>query len=136
KGWVDELQLLVDEKLAAQAPNRHTIFDDDHEFDSGSGVTLTELSSVQIKNLAMLGKVWGFLKYHHPAVTSGHHHWDYDLFRVLPDVLAAPDQTTALNAISAWIANLEPVLPCTICATLDTSDLSLRPDLAWLTDTS
>ena len=135
--WVDDLQLIVDNGPAAAAPNRvPTVLDSDHQFDNGSGITLTTLSSTQIANLATLAKVWGFVKYHHPAVTSGRHHWDYDLFRVMPDVLAAPDQTTALNAISTWIANMEPVSSCTACATIDTSDLSLSPDLAWLADAS
>ena len=48
---------------------------------------LNELTPVQTRNLAKLGKVWGFLKYHHPQITSGTRHWDYDLFRVLPKVL-------------------------------------------------
>jgi hypothetical protein len=61
----------------------------DRQFDAGSGIVISELSNTQIGNLALLGKVWGFLKYHHPAVTSGTRHWDYDLFRVLPGVLSA-----------------------------------------------
>ena len=112
----------------AAAPKRvPTVLDSDHQFDNGSGITLTTLSSTQIANLVTLAKVWGFVKYHHPAVTSGQHHWDYDLFRVMPDVLAAPDQTTALNAISTWIANLEPVSSCTACATIDTQRLVAEP---------
>lgn len=75
--------------------------------------------------------VWGFLKYHHPAVTSGQHHWDYELFRIMPQVLAAPDQASALAAISKWIANFGPVAPCTDCATL-----ALNTNLGWLSDTS
>lgn len=134
KGWVDDLQLLVDGKPVAQAPNRHTIFDDDHEFDGGSGVTLSELSDVQIKNLALLGKVWGFLKYHHPAVTSGRRHWDYDLFRVLPQVLAAGDSVAANTAISNWIDSLGSLVECTACATLDAGDLYMGTNLDWIAD--
>src|ERR1035441_6066572 len=135
--WVDDLELLVDGVPVAQAPNRGlTVLDTDHQFDNGSGVALTTFSNTQIANLATLAKVWGFLKYHHPAVTSGQHHWDYDLFRVMPQVLAASDQATALAAISAWIANLGPVSPCTNCATLVANDLALNTNLSWLTDTS
>lgn len=86
------------------------------QFDYGSGIVLTTLSDTQIANLATLAKVWGFLKYHHPAVTSGQHHWDYDLFRAMPQVLAAPDQATALAAISTWIDSLGPVAPCSLGA--------------------
>ncbi len=85
KVWVDDLRLLVDGKPVWEAPKvvrPKTPLDLDHEFDTGSGVVISKLTPVQIENLAMLGKVWGFLKYHHPAVTTGTRHWDYDLFRV------------------------------------------------------
>jgi C-terminal processing protease CtpA/Prc len=135
--WVDDLELLVGGVPVAQAPNRvATALDNDHQFDNGSNIALTTLSDTQVTNLATLAKVWGFLKYHHPAVTSGQHHWDYDLFRILPQVLAATDQPTSLAAISTWVANLGSVSRCTNCATLVTDDLALRPDLSWLADTS
>jgi C-terminal processing protease CtpA/Prc len=138
KGWVDDLRLLVDGIPVAQAPNRvTTVLDTDHEFDSGSRIALTDLSTVQIKNLATLAKVWGFLKYHHPAITAGQHHWDYDLFRVLPQVLAAGDSAAANSAMSGWIANLGPVADCgAACASLNTGDLYLSTNLEWLQDES
>ncbi len=93
--WADDLQLLVDDKPIWEAPKVErpkTALDLDHEFDHGSGISVTQLSSAQVANLAILGKVWGFLKYHHPQIVAGQRHWDYDLFRVLPKVLAAADR--------------------------------------------
>jgi C-terminal processing protease CtpA/Prc len=89
---------------------------------------------VQIENLATLGKVWGFLKYHHPLVTGGQRHWDYDLFRVMPAILAAPDRVAANAALAKWIAGLGAPEPCNPCAKLLTADLHLRPALEWLDD--
>jgi hypothetical protein len=135
--WADDLQLLVDDKPIWEAPKVErpkTALDLDHEFDHGSGFSPSELSSVQIANLATLGRVWGFLKYHHPEVVSGKRHWDYDAFRVLPKVLAAADRPAANKAVLEWIAALGPVAKCDPCATLDEKDLALRPDLAWLSD--
>jgi hypothetical protein len=124
--WADDLQLLVDGQPVG-----------DHEFDSGSGITITSLSEIQIRNLATLAKVWGFLKYHHPAVTSGQHQWDYDLFRAIPAVLAAGDGPAANQAMAAWIAaRLGNVAPCSPCATFDTSDLYMGTNLDWLSDVS
>jgi hypothetical protein len=135
--WVDDLELLVDGVPVAQAPNRTlTILDTDHQFDNGSNIALKSLSDVQIANLAVLARVWGFLKYHHPAVAAGKHHWDYDLFRMMPQVLSAADQSSALAAMSTWIANMEPVAACSPCATLVRSDLSLSPSMNWLGDTT
>src|SRR5205823_5094475 len=80
KVWADDLQLLVDGKPVWDAPKferKKTSLDGEHEFDAGSRITISELTKTQIENLALLGKVWGFLKYHHPSVVSGQRHWDY-----------------------------------------------------------
>ncbi len=77
----------------SQAPKierPQTALDRDHQFDSGSGIALQELTPIQIDNLALLGKVWGFLKYYHPAITAGQKHWDYELFRITPPYLQPP----------------------------------------------
>ena len=135
--WADDLRLLVDGKPIADVPRvepAKTIIDLDKEFDAGSGIALKELTKIQVANLSMLGKVWGFVKYHHPLVTSGKRHWDYDLFRILPRVLAATDEATARSAVNQWIAGLGPVPPCAPCAALVETDLHLRPSLTWLTD--
>jgi hypothetical protein len=139
KVWVDDLQLLVDGKPVWEAPKverKKTPFDIDHEFDSGSGITITELTKTQIENLAMLGKMWGFLKYHHPAVVSGQRHWDYDLFRVLPKVLAADKRETAEGALLDWIRGLGEIPACTNCITLDDKDLQQTPPTAWINQES
>jgi C-terminal processing protease CtpA/Prc len=137
RAWVDDLQLLADGVPVAQAaPRVVTPLDTDHEFDSGSKINLTALTGLQVQNLATLARVWGFLKYHHPAVTGGKHHWDYDLFRVMPQVLAAGSRDAALSAISGWIGALEAPSACTTCATLDPNNLHLAPDLDWIYDES
>ncbi len=61
-----------------------TVLDTDHEFDAGSKISLAGLSPLQIQNLEMLGKVWGFVKYHHPDIATGKSHWDYELFESCP----------------------------------------------------
>jgi len=135
KGWVDDLQLLVDGVPVAQAaPRVPTVFDNDREFDQGSGIHLVNLSELQIRNLATLGKVWGFLKYHHPAVTGGLHHWDYELFRIVPQILEAADTEAAVAAILAWVQRLSPIEECAPCANLNSSDLYLPPNVDWIGD--
>jgi C-terminal processing protease CtpA/Prc len=135
KTWADDLQLLVDGKPIWEVPKVErpkTSLDLDHEFDRGSGITLTQLSEIQIENLVALGKVWGFLKYHHPAIASGQRHWDYDLFRVLPRILVSPDRASANSAMHAWIAGLGGVNACTTCASLKQNDLYIGPQLDWI----
>jgi Peptidase family S41 len=135
--WVDDLQLLIDGKPIwdlAHVDIPLSGFELDHEFDKGSGINVGALSKVQINNLATLGKVWGFLKYHHPDITSGRRNWDYDLFRVLPKVLAASDRVAGNAALAQWVADMGAVASCSPCAMLDTADLHLRPDLKWIAD--
>jgi C-terminal processing protease CtpA/Prc len=137
KVWADDLRLLLDGRPLEQAPRVEqpkTVLDLDKEFNTGSGVALKSMSKTQVDNLAMLGKVWGFLKYHHPLITSGKRHWDYELFRVLPRVLAAADAAAARSVVQQWIASLGDVAVCTACASLDERELHLRPPLTWLTD--
>ena len=133
KAWADDLQILVDGRPLWETPRLTTILDRDHEYDGGSRIALSELSAVQIQNLVTAGKVWGFLKYHHPLIIAGERHWDYDLLRVLPAVLSAPNRVTANAALAKWIGGLGPVKPCA-CVKLDEKELHLRPRLAWLDD--
>lgn len=137
KVWADDLELLVDGKPIWELPQiklPETALDRDHQFDSGSGIAFHQLNAVQVENLATLGKVWGFLKYHHPQITSGARHWDYDLFRVLPSILAAPDRASANAALLQWIDGLGPIAPCKPCAKLIDKDLDFGPDLDWIAD--
>lgn len=139
KTWADDLQLLVDDKPIWEAPRTiplRTALELDHQFDEGSGISIRELSHVQIENLALLGKVWGFLKYYDSGVTEGRHHWDYELFRVMPETLKASDQAEANATLSRWIASLGDTLECAGCAMLSDTDLYFGPDLDWIAATS
>lgn len=133
---VDDLSLYVDGKPFAQVPvveRPKTVLDTDTTFAHGSGIDLTQPSKVQAENLALLGKVWGFLKYHHPAIVAGTRHWDFELFRVMPAVIRAPDHASACAEMVRWIDTLGPVPPCAPCVTLPEKP-ELAPPLAWLAD--
>jgi hypothetical protein len=135
--WADDLQLLVDGRAIWAVPKVErpkTAIDLDHEFDSGSGITLTDLSKAQIENLATLGRVWGFLKYHHPSIASGQRHWDYALFRVLPQIPSAPDSAAANALLDKWVAGFGAPPDCTTRASLTEDDLYMKPELKWISD--
>lgn len=106
-----------------------------HDVKAGSPVKLQALSPLQVENLAVTGKVWGFLKYHHPAVTAGQHRWDGALLDILPAILAAASREDADALLQRWIARLGPVADCDSCASLDRQDFQLLPNLKWLDDT-
>lgn len=128
---------IADGKPVQQSSGRNppTALDADSPFDEGSGIAIQKLDGMQTQNLVTLAKVWGFLKYYDPTVTTGQRQWDYELFRVLPAILAAPDRASANAVIAKWIDDLGPVARCQACATADKHDLEFGPDLGWIADT-
>ena len=134
--WVDDLEILIDGKDISEAKVRPPVVYKaslDKEFDSGSKIDAVALSKSKIADLEALGKVWGFLKYHHPALATGEINWDYELFRILPKILAAKDRDERNDLLSVWVDRLgtfetgeaEKVDPAMIKAT---------PDLTWIND--
>lgn len=134
--WVDDLQLLVDGEPIREAPARPrelTVLETDDEFDAGSGIRLASVDATQAANLALLGRAWGFLKYHHPRVAGGELHWDYELFRILPDVLDAGGLAETRDVLVDWIDRLGVPESCDPCAE-DPDDIHLFPRLDWLAE--
>lgn len=133
--WADDLRLLVDGKPISEAPTlTSTSFEGDRRFETGSGLSLESLGTVQIENLATLGKVWGYLKYHHPAVTAGNYQWDYELLNVMPKVIAATNRADANVIVARWVDGLAKTSPCDPCSIPRTADIHQRPRLEWLGD--
>lgn len=46
---------------------------------------IKKISQEEVKPLIALGQLWGFLKYHHPAVAEGKYDWDMELIKLIPD---------------------------------------------------
>jgi hypothetical protein len=98
-----------------------------------SGVRYVALTAGAVERLALLARVWGFAKYHHPAITGGGVDWDRELFRVMPAVIDAPDMRAASGVIDGWLAELGDPPACSPCAELR-RDLHLPPDNDWIHD--
>lgn len=134
KMWADDLEIKIDGLELAWA-NKKTVVQykakSDKEFDAGSKIDTLKLDKGKIEDLAVLGKVWGYLKYYHPAVAAGDHNWDYELFRVMPKVLVAKNRQDRNAVLSAWFAGLgiyETALP----PKTDGEKIKLTPDLKWI----
>jgi C-terminal processing protease CtpA/Prc len=136
KVWIDDLELLVDSKPIDEAPERiiePTILDKDQEFNSGSGIRINSLSMTQIENLTTFGKVWGFLKYHHPQIATGKLHWDFEMIRLLEDVLEAKDQVQLQKILQDWVAGIGVPESCDPCAA-EPENIHLAPPVRWIKD--
>jgi C-terminal processing protease CtpA/Prc len=103
----------------------------DHEFDKESKIGLFYPDSMQVENLIILCKVWGFLKYYHPAIATGKYNWDYELFRIMPRVLNCKNRNDCVKTLSAWIEELGDfrVEPYKIP---DSTEVKLKPNLNWI----
>lgn len=61
------------------------------------------------QKLSATCKIWGFLKYYHPAVASGNFNWDQQLFKILPKVEDAKTDMEFSHVMEKWIASLGKV---------------------------
>lgn len=89
------------------------------------------LDSGQVHSLYLTGKVWGYLKYHHPTITRGCLDWDEQLLRNIPAILNAGDVDRIADELASWIDGLEEPDTCAD-AFLDEQHFGPRTD--WLAD--
>ena len=105
----------------------------DHQFDNGSAITSISLDARSIDDLALLGKVWGFVKYYHPAVQNGEYNWDYELYRVLPKIMQCKNGEERNEVLFAWIKQLGEFKTETIKLP-DSNQVKIYPDLQWINE--
>lgn len=72
-------------------------------------ITFGQAKISETEKLTATCKVWGFLKYYHPAVASGKTNWDQKLFEVLPNIEKAQTKEEYSAIIEKWIDDLGAV---------------------------
>lgn len=136
KMWVDSLRLYLDEvpiDLAQPAPYATS---SDTLYRTQSGIDTIENTTPNINKLVMLGQVWGFLKYHHPAIARGEYNWDAELFKILPSVLATSTDSAFSKVLEKWSDGLGTVSVCKNCKPKNDGKPFLKPDYGNLFDNS
>jgi carboxyl-terminal processing protease len=90
----------------------------------------------QVERLATLGKVWGFLKYYHPAVATGTVDWDLAVVTAVPTVKAARTPREFQSAIQSLIdaAGVVPRCGTASCASTPPDSVVAGLDQRWLRD--
>lgn len=134
--WFDDLVLTIDgqnvqdlkevEKELVEAQL-------DSAFDKGSFITLSTLTPSVIDNLELLGRIWGFLKYHHPLIAQGKYNWDYELFRFLPSYLEVTNIENRNKLLIDWVDSIGKLEKCVDCKPT-ASDALFKPDMKWIAD--
>lgn len=141
KMWLDNLQVTIDGKDIKNADiyeKRKYPAYKDHEFDLGSNIIIPiskkpgeGMNKSLVKNLELLGRIWGFLKYHHPAIGKGDYNWDYELFRMLSDYIKTTSIVQRDKILLTWIEKYGEIQECKTC--IDTPiNAFLKPDLTWI----
>jgi C-terminal processing protease CtpA/Prc len=94
--------------------------------------TAPEMSEQITENLYLLGKVWGYLKYHHPRVTAGCFDWDEELLGVAEDVAVAVSKHEASIVLGRWVRDLDD--PQRECSLEEPALVHFSLDKGWLQD--
>jgi hypothetical protein len=100
--------------------------------DSTQAQTQAPMSDQQIDNLALLGRIWGFLKYYHPGIASGKIAWDDELLHFLPGYRGLTDPAERNDSLVAWIDRQGGIPVCEGCDSKLPSDAKLSPDFSWM----
>lgn len=136
KMWLDDLKVTIDGKDLSDpaiAVVQKEIFpaDKDTEFDAGSSIIFPALTDDVVSNLELLGRVWGFIKYHHPEIAKGKYQWDYELFRFLPGYLDVKNNQERDELLVSWIGKYGKFPACKKCGQ-STKKAFLKSDLTWM----
>lgn len=90
--------------------------------------------NASVKNLYLLGKVWGFLKYYHPTVASGKMKWDDELLKRLSTYQKIKSNNELNDSLLAWIGSLGEVPACDSCIYTGKKNARLLPDFSWFNE--
>lgn len=117
--------------LAASCRKRYA------DYTENSGFDRTQCDSAMLENLTVTGRVWGYVKYHHPVFAGRKFNVDYELFELLPRVADA-DFATRNRVLAQWIDGLgEFSVDCGRYDALPENSLGPpRSDPAWTSDTT
>lgn len=134
KMWMDDLKVTIDGKDIEKAKLYHPKSfpaKENNGYDKNSNIVFPEMSKLKIDDLELLGKIWGFLKYHHPRIAKGNYNWDYELFRILPTYLSVANHEQRDCVLVDWINHYGRISKCKTCKSISDSTF-LKPDLAWI----
>ncbi len=124
--WVDNLAVEIDGKNISDIPS----------LASRAEENLAPLTAQQQSNLAHLCRIWGFLKYFHPAVAAGNYKWDAALFRIIPGAMQAANKEEMNSLFIQWIDSLGPIPLCDSCDdAIPSNSITYNIDLGWLKST-
>lgn len=136
KMWLDNLKVTIDgkdidDKKMEVFRKQNYAADKDTTFSKGSNIAIPALSSELITNLEILGRIWGFMKYYHPAIAKGNYNWDFELFRILPGYIKVKNDKERNIFLTNWIEKYGEIPHCDKCS-LTPGNAVLKPNILWI----
>lgn len=134
KLWISDCQVQVDGQSFDILVRANSEAQKDMEFVQGSGISIDTSTQQVLENLEVLGKVWGFLKYYHPQVVIGKYNWDFELFRILPEIANARSKEQRNKYLSKWIDKYGEITETEDYTVVDSTQYHRFAHLSWLED--
>lgn len=137
KAWFDGFEIFIDDKPLNNVKLKKTIISKaqlDTAFANGSQIKTIALNEQIVANLYLTGQFWGFLKYHHTAIAKGDYNWDAELFRLLPSVISAKNNTELNVALESFLDKLPKPELCKKCKKTTSETYEIKPNYGSLFD--
>lgn len=99
-----------------------------------SAMSVREYTNTDVENLALLCKIWGFMKYYHPEVRAGKYDWDRELLCIMPFLVSLPSKEKRNEVLIEWIDKFGFNKKRRIYALCASDSIKLLPDLNWIED--
>ena len=120
--------------LGCQESPNHTK-DLEKQFAQNSHINAPDMNQQTLENLELLGRVWGFLKYHHPEVASGNRQWDFEFFAFYPIYMSAKSTQERDQILIRWIEDLGAIPKCKSCDK-ESKNVLIKPNHSWMKGTN
>jgi hypothetical protein len=104
------------------------------DYTESSGISIQHYDEKTIENLAVLCKVWGFLKFYHPKVSMGNYDMDAELFRMIPLIVNAKSENKRNYELEKWISGFGKIKPSNTLIKFSPEQAKVVPDLDWIKD--
>lgn len=131
KAWFDNIRLYIDDKPIELAKTKNNKIGN-NVLSYDSKINLESLSKRQIRDLSLLGKIWGFLKYHHPIIARGKFNWDFELFKIMPQIVTCSNKNLRDKILIDWIESFGQIDTCVQCPNQTLEDYKQKPTLDWI----
>lgn len=104
------------------------------DFQNGSKIHINSCNPSEIENLTVLCKVWGYLKYYHPAVISGKYNWDFELFKIMPKIIKLKSRAERNQILYNWVKYLGNIDYEEAPEYINPDSVKTYPELSWTED--